>query len=216
MKDSVDQSLATKNLQLFGKINASISHELKNIFAIISETTGFIDDLTQLARQGKTFDFSVLENCNASIAEEIERGFHAIRQMNRFAHSVDDPVAETDITESFCLAIKLSQFLSYAVPVELLFSEEKVIVRTNAFLVLCVFYELLCELYKAGESDRLTASIKEVDGGACLVFTDLPENLPDPFPSEALQKTGDLLGVKWQLRSAPYELRLEIPPVSQG
>ncbi len=103
-----------QGLQFFGSVNASISHELKNIFAIISETAGFLNDLTQLSKQGQAFDLSLLENCSNSIAEEIERGFDTIRQMNQFAHSVDDPVKETAVHDTLALAVKLTGFLSFA------------------------------------------------------------------------------------------------------
>ena len=38
-----------EDLTFFGKVNASISHELKNILAIISETAGLLGDLVHLA-----------------------------------------------------------------------------------------------------------------------------------------------------------------------
>ena len=38
------------NLAFFGKVNASISHELKNVMAIIAETAGLLGDLSEMAR----------------------------------------------------------------------------------------------------------------------------------------------------------------------
>ncbi|MBW1849305.1 MAG: sensor histidine kinase, partial [Deltaproteobacteria bacterium] len=40
---SLKESLSNEDLIFFGKINASISHELKNVLAIISETAGLLN-----------------------------------------------------------------------------------------------------------------------------------------------------------------------------
>ncbi len=111
MNDAIN-FINMEGLKFFGRVNASISHELKNILAIISETAGFSNDLTTLAKQGKELKLSLLENCNESIIEEIQRGFTTIKQMNSFAHSVDVPIKEIDLLETLDLTIKLSSFFS--------------------------------------------------------------------------------------------------------
>ena len=89
--DNADDLLKYDSLAFFGKVNASISHELKNIMAIISETAGLLGDLADLASTGNPVEPDVLKNCAGSIMEEIQRGFSTIRQMNRFSHSIDYP-----------------------------------------------------------------------------------------------------------------------------
>ncbi|MBT4874313.1 MAG: hypothetical protein HON48_03760, partial [Desulfobacula sp.] len=98
--------ISIEGLKFFGKVNASISHEIKNILAIISETAGFLNDLTDLAKQGEDLKLSLLENCTESIAEDIQRGFDTIKQMNQFAHSVDVPIKEIKIFETVELTVK--------------------------------------------------------------------------------------------------------------
>ncbi|MEE4112297.1 MAG: hypothetical protein V2I40_05740, partial [Desulfobacteraceae bacterium] len=48
------------SLAFFGKVNASISHELKNVMAIISETAGLLGDLSEMARGGGSVDPDML------------------------------------------------------------------------------------------------------------------------------------------------------------
>jgi hypothetical protein len=50
--DNVKEWFGYDSLAFFGKVNASISHELKNVMAIISETTGLLGDLSEMARGG--------------------------------------------------------------------------------------------------------------------------------------------------------------------
>ena len=151
-----------QGLQFFGSVNASISHELKNIFAIISETAGFLHDLTQLSKQGKNVELSLLENCSNSIAEEIERGFDTIRQMNQFAHSVDDPVKETSITDTLTLAVKLTGYLRYAKKTRIDPSAADITVLTSPFLLQSLIYRTLCAIYKSVDAtDTLKITFHE-------------------------------------------------------
>ena len=39
-------------LQFFGKMTASISHEIKNVLAIINENAGLLEDLALMADRG--------------------------------------------------------------------------------------------------------------------------------------------------------------------
>jgi hypothetical protein len=51
--DNTQDLLQYESLAFFGKINASISHELKNVMAIISETAGLLKDLSDMAATGR-------------------------------------------------------------------------------------------------------------------------------------------------------------------
>ncbi|WP_157067533.1 hypothetical protein [Desulfosarcina cetonica] len=100
------------SLAFFGRVNASISHELKNIMAIISETAGLLSDLSAMAQAGTPISADMITSSTESIIEEIQRGFTTIRQMNRFAHSVDTPVVSIDLMEILDLVRNLSEYLS--------------------------------------------------------------------------------------------------------
>ncbi|MBW2193936.1 MAG: HAMP domain-containing histidine kinase [Deltaproteobacteria bacterium] len=103
-----------EDLAFFGKVNASISHELKNILAIISEAAGLLNDLTEIAGKGGNFDLDMIQTCSKDIVEEIQRGFATIKQMNTFSHSLDDPLKRVNLIEVLDLMIHLAGFLSFA------------------------------------------------------------------------------------------------------
>jgi signal transduction histidine kinase len=212
LKENTIDSLDTQGLKFFGQVTAAISHELKNIFAIISETTGFLNDLTQLARKGEKFDLSILENCNNSIAEEIERGFHTIRQMNKFAHSVDDPVKEIDVKAYLELVVKLTQFLSFAKKVNILPFEESIPVTTSPFLLQSLIYHVLCCLYKSTQEDEISVCFESRDDRHLhMIFSGPIQDVSDCFPSPDIKRILDILSIDAIVESEPFKLEMRIP-----
>ena len=207
-----------ENLKFFGKVNASISHELKNILAIISETAGFLNDLTELAKQGKELKLSLLENCSNSIAEEIQRGFMTIKQMNRFSHSVDVPVMEVDIVEILDLMAGLSGFLSFAsnVRIENKCKDIKTI-STCPFLLQNLIYQILCFAYEsAGPNGEIRLHLSdENDKGILLAFFSSAQMPAEKFPDEKLKNTAEALGVEFKTNHSFYELNILIPYVCE-
>ncbi len=195
MKPTTIDLVNRQGLQFFGSVNASISHELKNIFAIISETAGFLNDLTQLSKQGKKLELSLLENCSNSIAEEIERGFDTIRQMNQFAHSVDDPVKATSIADTLVLAVKLTGFLSYAKKTHIDDAAKDITVLTSPFLLQNLIYRTLCALYKSVDTkDALKITFHEKNTDT--VFLKFSWNTPlawKDFPDREISDMADAL-----------------------
>lgn len=140
-----------ENLAFFGRVNASISHELKNVMAIISETAGLLNDLNRLASSGRPIDPEMLRLCTESIIEEIHRGFGVIRQMNRFAHSVDHASGEVDLNEVTRLMVTLAGFLSFAGKTRIRPCEnEPPTVWTRPVLLEKLLYELLVLIYRCG------------------------------------------------------------------
>ena len=46
------ENLTETSLQFFGRVSASISHELKNVLAIINENAGLLEDFTLMGDRG--------------------------------------------------------------------------------------------------------------------------------------------------------------------
>jgi hypothetical protein len=218
MNDTI-HFINAEGLNFFGKVNASISHELKNILAIISETSGFLNDLTDLAKQGKDLQLSLLESCNDSIAEEIQRGFDTIKQMNKFAHSVDIPIKEVDLIETLKLTITLSGFLSTAGKVRLRDSLESIPpVLTSPFLLQDLIYQLLIFLYQSPSQENHVGIelAPHNTHGVHLKFIAPTRKNWDGFPTEKIQRIADILGIEFSETDAPANLILKVPYVSNG
>ncbi len=89
--------LTIESLSFFGAANRLISHELKNIFAIISETLGLIDELIESPGAESYLKSGKFQSLSESVIEEIERANRIVKNMNTFAHSVDTFINEVDI-----------------------------------------------------------------------------------------------------------------------
>lgn len=216
MNDTINY-INIEGIKFFGKVNASISHELKNILAIISETVGFINDLTDLAKQGKDLKLSLLEGCSDSIAEDIERGFETIKNMNKFAHSVDVPIKKIDLLETLQLTIKLSKFLSIASNTHVTQSDSDIKpVLTCPFLLQNLIYYTLLFLYESIGSDGEVHIQFESpkNDGTHLIFTSPGQLNLKEFPTSKIKKTAEVLGIKLKMTTSPFELDLWIPFIS--
>jgi C4-dicarboxylate-specific signal transduction histidine kinase len=95
-------------VQFFGKMAASISHEIKNVLAIINENAGLLEDICLMAERGKPIDPARLKRLSGSVKDQIRRADHIMTVMNRFAHSVDEASVSIDVSEALELLVSLS------------------------------------------------------------------------------------------------------------
>jgi len=107
---SNDQNAAKdENLRFFGKVIASISHELKNVMAIINEKAGLLHDLTLMAQKGMALDVNRIQSIADDVQSQIKRGDTIVKNMNKFAHSVDEETAQINLSELTVLMATLSE-----------------------------------------------------------------------------------------------------------
>jgi signal transduction histidine kinase len=100
-------TIAGKGLGFFGKITASISHELKNSLAIINEKAGLLEDFALMANKGIPLDPERMELLAGQIIKQIGRANDIIRTLNIFAHSAEEPLKNVDLVQILTLGIRL-------------------------------------------------------------------------------------------------------------
>lgn len=124
-------------LRFFGMISASISHEIKNVLAIISESAGLMEDLLLLAQKGGRLDMEKFQAVCAKVRRQTQRADGIIKNMNRFSHSVDQDVKRLDLNELIILVRALIDRLAAmrGVSLEETRANEAVWVTTNPFLL---------------------------------------------------------------------------------
>lgn len=202
-------------LAYFGRVNASISHELKNVMAIISETAGLLGDLSAMASSGTPVAPDMLSDCTKSIVEEIQRGFAVIRQMNRFSHSIDHPVESVNLMDVLDLSINLSTYLSFAGTTTI---AELVgpppVVATCPFLLQSIIYQTLVYTFKhTGNNADVTIGVNANDDqkGWKIVFSGFSLNGFQVFPDPLLQTMAESIGVTIKCDSTADWLELIVP-----
>ncbi len=107
MNDSYSET-RQNHLQFFGKVTASVSHEINNVFAIINEMAGLLDDLIEGTKQGRSLDAQKIANISERTQSHIQRGKQIVRRLNRFAHSVDENITQFDLVETLSDLINIA------------------------------------------------------------------------------------------------------------
>lgn len=202
------------DLAFFGRVNASISHELKNIMAIISETAGFLGDLSEMASAGTPVDPDMLKSSADSIMEEIQRGFMTIRQMNRFSHSVDAPIVSVDLMELLDLVCHLSAYLAFSGMVRLApWNGNPPLAQTCPFLLQAIIYDIMAQHFKnAGPRAALDITVQSrSDSRWGIVFSSLSINKSQVFPDDPIKKAAASIAVTIEWDRANDHLELHVP-----
>jgi light-regulated signal transduction histidine kinase (bacteriophytochrome) len=212
--DNVKDLFGYDSLAFFGKVNASISHELKNVMAIISETAGLLGDLSEMARGGTPLDPDMLTSTTESIIEEIQRGFATIRQMNRFSHSVDTPVVSVDLMEILDLVRNLSSYLSFAGKINL-HADEGVtpMAMTCPFILQAVIYQAVaCSFQNTGPGTALDISVQFKNESTWGILFDgfCPKEF-EVFPDDDINRMAASIGVSIQSDRAADRLEIGVP-----
>jgi C4-dicarboxylate-specific signal transduction histidine kinase len=177
-------------LEFFGKMSASISHDIKNVLAVINENAGLLEDLCLAAERGKPFDPLRLKRIAADVKAQIRRGDGIVSGMNRFAHSVDSTSVRLDLWEMLELLTALS--LRFAamrgVSLRMARPEAAAMLTTAPFLLLNLLWSCLEHALTAAGPDRtVELTAEKTSNGACVRFRKLEglTNAPaGAFPTE--------------------------------
>ena len=107
MVDRTEMEMESE-LRYFGKMTASISHEIKNVMAIINESAGLLEDYSLMAEKGMPVDPERLKVVSDRVATQIRRADMITKNLNNLAHSVDDFKKSVGIREILELAMGLT------------------------------------------------------------------------------------------------------------
>ena len=199
------ETIAEEGFHFFGKMSASISHEIKNTLAIINDKAGLLEDFTMLAGQGRPIDPERVKSLAGEIMKQIQRADGLVKRMDRFAHSTDDPLKMIDLGETLELITSIAQRLAsmHEAQVDLVLPDHPVMVVTNPFLFENLIWS--CLEFLLTKDHKTIKLIPESIGEDIRIrligqfaFPDDPGN---PFPSG---KEGALLAsLKAELRMEP-------------
>ena len=207
------------DLAFFGIVNASISHELKNILAIISEAAGLLQDLTEMVARGQKIELEMLKTCSQDIVEEIQRGFTTIKQMNTFSHSVDVPLKSVNLIEVLDLMINLAGFLSFASKVRFDPPQEGAsIVSTCPFRLQNLVYHTLVFAFKSvGVDGEIQVAVhRETNSSARIAFSGLGTEGGLPFPSEETKNIAASIGAEIRMADDSQAIDILVSQFSEN
>lgn len=80
-------------------ITAGVTHEVRNVLAIIRESAGLVDDLVRACGDGGVLDREKVSRATRRIDVQTKRGSEILTNLNRLSHTLDRDVATLDLNE---------------------------------------------------------------------------------------------------------------------
>jgi hypothetical protein len=100
MTPDADARELNEDLAFFGRVTASATHQINNVFSILAELHGLIEDMVAPEVANRPLSPEKLADVTARCQRQVERGVHYVDKLNAFAHSVDEPTAELELGEA--------------------------------------------------------------------------------------------------------------------
>jgi C4-dicarboxylate-specific signal transduction histidine kinase len=209
--------LGETGLQFFGKMSASISHEIKNALAIINESAGLLEDLTVMAAKGMPIDPEKLKTTAGRVMKQVRRADGIVKNMNRFAHSVDESLKSVDLCDVlvFMGALAARSAAMRGVSLDVKPTAGPVTVHTNPFLLenliwLCLDFAM--EVAGTGKIVGMVAGRREKGAEIRFIRLDaLGEAVEGRFPGEKEKALLQALKSETAVERAAGKLILTLP-----
>ncbi len=207
--------IATEEVGFQGRVTASVSHELNNVFATISETAGLLADLTELGMSGRPLDAAELRRCADTIVDEVKRGFRVVKNLNVFAHSTDAPIAEVNLDELVALTAELAGYLSFSSAVVL---DSREVpgprVTTRPLLLEDLVYRAVVYAFKlVGPDGSIKVSTLATADVERIVISGLGGTGIEGFLSDEVQRILQALEGRIETDETQNELHILLPPL---
>jgi signal transduction histidine kinase len=185
--------LCEEGLQFFGKMSASISHEVKNVLAVVNENAGLLQDYISMYERGTSIDPEQLKGVSQMIKKQVQRADAIMKNMNKFAHSIDQMTKMENVNDVLDIVTKLATRLANMreITLEKIPSDEPINIKTNPFLLenliwLCLNFAM--DSVGPGKKVRLLAT--KIDNSAQVTFSQLdcmPVMPIETFPDKRMK-----------------------------
>lgn len=95
-----------------GRITASMTHELRNVLAIIKESAGLMEDLIEFGKADPAQYKEKFTRHIGKILSQVDRGTTLAGGLNKFAHAPDSRLVEINMEEFLDHVVALSRRLA--------------------------------------------------------------------------------------------------------
>jgi hypothetical protein len=163
--------MKNRETAFMGKITAGITHEFKNVLAIIKESSGLMGDLLELC-DGDTFAYrDKFINALSTIQGQLTRGVELAIRLNRFAHSTDEAKATVDLNEAVDLIVSLCERFArlVGVKIEVKPNDRTLSIVTNPLQLQMVLYSCLECCWEQMPNGGAVTVGPALHGGACAI-----------------------------------------------
>jgi C4-dicarboxylate-specific signal transduction histidine kinase len=209
--------IGKEGLRFFGKMSASISHEIKNVLAIINENAGLLEDLALMAEKRRPVDMDRFKTVAGKIGNQVVRADDIVKKLNQFAHSVDDFKGEVDLNDALKLVMALSRrlFDMQGVSLEQSSVYNPVLITTTPFVLQNLLWLCLSFVVEVtGDEKKVHLLVEKLESGARIRFSNLRalETISEGrFPSQKEKALLNALGARMSFDMSGGELIILFP-----
>ncbi len=207
-------TIGETGLRFFGKVSASISHEIKNTLAVINENAGLLEDLTLMAEKGMELDPTRVRGLAKKILAQVQRSDGIVKNLNRFAHSIDETGKRVDVEETINFTALLAARLASGrdVTFTTISPEKPIHILTRPFFLKALIFRCLEIAMAAPDADKtiyLKPETNEAKIQIRLTGMDLKEAWNEGgFPTEEDRALLDFLEADIEVNSTKGEIVL--------
>ena len=123
------------NLTFFSRMTVLVTHEVKNVLAIINQITGLLEDLMLIPERESHLSPEQMHRLAETIRVQIERVDGIVTRMNGFAHSADRSLDSVDLYHATVIMASMCERMmrSENLVVTIIPPESMVMIQTRPF-----------------------------------------------------------------------------------
>lgn len=223
MDERNDRFWVEQSLLFFGQVSASLSHEINNVFSIINELAGLIDDHLLRIDQDLPIDPEKLKDASDRIAKQVKRGETLVKLLNRMAHSADHWSALVDVGELVERIVAVCRRFATlrGATLEIGGTGERLEITTNPFLLQqAIFRAVQMCLLAVDTSRSLKVEYEPAQSGGAVISVTGGDPVPDSDErrqfEELLAQCAQELGGSLELEPSGDAVRRVIINVPSG
>lgn len=212
--------LKRKEVAFFGKITAGITHEIKNVLAIIQESSGLMEDIIDVTENSTFPHKDKFITSLKRIRRQIQRGIDITSSLNRFAHSPDyypESLNLNEITGQMVLLASRFARLKNVV-LESRPSDPPLMIKSDPVsLKMAIFESVEILLNVIGPDGKITLSSRKIQSNCVLgigyehIEKDYLAQISSNKYWASLQETMTQLGGTAKVFSPPPQILLYLP-----
>jgi len=219
MKESDHNEIA-----FFGKITAGVTHEIKNVLAIIKEASGLMEDIMSISPEAVISNQDKIQISLTRIKDQVRRGIKLTGRLNKFAHSSYESLAVINLYEIIEQVIELSaRFAGYKkVVLKVYPPDQSISIRTRSVQLQRTLFECIeCCLdlmHSGGQINIYPKKSNEHHEVYFLCQGDLPNKTSNAYDISAsqkwpvLQEVATSMGVSVETVESEPGILLILPP----
>lgn len=168
MKHDSEEFSQVDESAFFGRVAASMSHELSNVISTIHQVCGLLEDLVAASESGQPVSIERLKGIHGRLSRQTSRGIEIIQNLNRFAHSVDERSVQFEVNSVIENLISVARRFADLkdVHLQVSYSPDQILVFNDPFrLQQLVFLALDRALEVANRDDVMRITVQREASG---------------------------------------------------